>query len=567
MHLVIPIDGQPANLLAGWLGFSLSARILGSSRHAAKEAQMTWTKALPIEKLSANKPVLFREGPKQIAVTMVGEQVLAFDNRCPHEGYPLREGQIDGNCVLTCHWHNWKFNLKDGRNLYGDDNLRTYPTRVEEGFVWLDLSDPDKDVVRDNLLVELKDAFDDRQTGRMARILAKFHFEGLNPSSTIAHALRWSYARFEYGTTHAIGSLPAWLELADDAEAAPDVRLAFLTEALDHMAFDSLRHPDYGFTEARRPYSDGALAQALAEEDESQAIALLNHALDHHKTYADLLPTLLRSVLDHYRDFGHALIYLHGAEKLIQRFGSEVTPFVLKPFVRFLCYSTREDMIPEFSGYRGRAEQIKDRAFSDVKHENLKMPTGLSTNQALDWVVEALDRYDPKSVYDAMMEQVGFYLVAWDTDHAKKVHIPIPKNVDWLDFTHPLTFATALFRFASDYPRVWPAGLLQIACFLGRAKEFVNPESDARPFLIHDMDQFHQETLELIADHGKGLPIFSAHFSKTYTAMHEIRGHLSERSARMVEAGVNRFLNGSMKQKQLRRTVFQAMELVGRGYK
>ena len=42
--------------------------------------------------------------------------------------------------VLTCHWHNWKFDLKTGATIYGGDNLRVYPVKVEDGAVWLDLA-------------------------------------------------------------------------------------------------------------------------------------------------------------------------------------------------------------------------------------------------------------------------------------------------------------------------------------------------------------------------------------------------------------------------------------------
>ena len=50
----------------------------------------------------------------------------ACNNRCPHEGYPLVEGALDAeSCILTCHWHNWKFDLRTGANHYGGDNLRS----------------------------------------------------------------------------------------------------------------------------------------------------------------------------------------------------------------------------------------------------------------------------------------------------------------------------------------------------------------------------------------------------------------------------------------------------------
>jgi len=39
--------------------------------------------------------------------------VYAFDNRCPHMGFPLHRGTVcDG--ILTCHWHHARFDLTTG---------------------------------------------------------------------------------------------------------------------------------------------------------------------------------------------------------------------------------------------------------------------------------------------------------------------------------------------------------------------------------------------------------------------------------------------------------------------
>ena len=87
----------------------------------------TWTLAMPLSKLADGGRKVLRIAGKQIALFRRGEQIYACNNRCPHEGYPLSEGDLDGECVLTCNWHNWKFNLETGENLYGGDRLNVYP--------------------------------------------------------------------------------------------------------------------------------------------------------------------------------------------------------------------------------------------------------------------------------------------------------------------------------------------------------------------------------------------------------------------------------------------------------
>src|SRR4051812_43651097 len=62
-----------------------------------------------------------------------GESGLAIDvlaDACPHEGYPLSQGVVrDG--VLTCKWHNWKFDLATGECRFGGESARRYLARVD----------------------------------------------------------------------------------------------------------------------------------------------------------------------------------------------------------------------------------------------------------------------------------------------------------------------------------------------------------------------------------------------------------------------------------------------------
>jgi len=42
-----------------------------------------------------------------------GEEFFALENRCPHMGAPLSEGEIVDNCVC-CHDHGWIIDLDTG---------------------------------------------------------------------------------------------------------------------------------------------------------------------------------------------------------------------------------------------------------------------------------------------------------------------------------------------------------------------------------------------------------------------------------------------------------------------
>lgn len=67
-------------------------------------------------------------------------RVFAIDNRCPHRGGPLADGIVGGGVVI-CPLHAWKFDLHTGRCLGEDVALETYPVRVVNGRILVQLSE------------------------------------------------------------------------------------------------------------------------------------------------------------------------------------------------------------------------------------------------------------------------------------------------------------------------------------------------------------------------------------------------------------------------------------------
>src|ERR1700688_3104138 len=82
---------------------------------------------IAIETLRQQGRKLLRKNGKHILLMDRDDKIFAIANRCPHEGYPLSEGTEGPGCVLTCNWHNWKFDLASGHALVGRDPVRTYP--------------------------------------------------------------------------------------------------------------------------------------------------------------------------------------------------------------------------------------------------------------------------------------------------------------------------------------------------------------------------------------------------------------------------------------------------------
>ena len=116
--------------------------------------------------------LVVRAGGRQILLTCTPQGLFATANRCPHEGYPLSEGTLQG-CTLTCNWHNWKFDLASGETLVGGDRLRRYPVRTEAGRIWLDLAEPPAAERTAKVLDGLIQALHERDQQRLVRETAR----------------------------------------------------------------------------------------------------------------------------------------------------------------------------------------------------------------------------------------------------------------------------------------------------------------------------------------------------------------------------------------------------------
>jgi nitrite reductase/ring-hydroxylating ferredoxin subunit len=76
-----------------------------------------------------------------VAVFKLDGTHSALDGICPHQGGPLGKGTLTG-CVLTCPWHGWQFDVRDGQSqLSPAVRQTTIETRVEADRVLVHLHD------------------------------------------------------------------------------------------------------------------------------------------------------------------------------------------------------------------------------------------------------------------------------------------------------------------------------------------------------------------------------------------------------------------------------------------
>jgi len=85
----------------------------------------------------ASKTVVI--GEREIALFNVGGTYYAIDNFCPHQGGPLADGWLEGTTV-TCPWHAWCFDLRDGKMTLGDfASVERFDVQVEGSTIMVSL--------------------------------------------------------------------------------------------------------------------------------------------------------------------------------------------------------------------------------------------------------------------------------------------------------------------------------------------------------------------------------------------------------------------------------------------
>lgn len=527
---------------------------------------MAWICAAALRGLG-NGPLTVNHPPRQIVVFTVDDRHFAIDNRCPHEGYPLSAGTLQGedsDCVVTCNWHNWKFRLSDGECLLGGDHVRSYPTRIEAGQLWIDVSDPPLEVIRTEVMRGLRTSYEERDFGRICRELARLHYHGIDPREGVIQAIEWSHDRLEFGTTHSMAATADWLTLAGQVADDLESQLICLAEAVDHYAFDCLREPTYPYPDPDpEPFAPAAFLDAVEVEDHRRAEALAARALEDGLHWCDLEETLAEAALAHYNDFGHSAIYVAKAGELIEKLGGGTERWLVLPLARSIAYAFREDLIPEFRIYAPALARLPTPGDDESRP---KAPFPVSTEKALAWLGEHLATHKVEAVYDSLLEALALSMLHFDTQYGQAYDRPVSQNVSWLDFTHGLTFANACRVLASRYPRLWPQAMAQMACFLGRNRAFLSKEIDRKEWEVEDANAFLENVRERLLDHGMRDPIFSSHLLKTSTAVAAELEVASPSCREALLASLNRFLGSPLKTKHARRLARQAIALVARDF-
>src|SRR5262245_11592781 len=72
------------------------------------------TQPIQASQLDEGKLAAARIDGQPILFAKVEDQIYGFSDRCPHKGFPLHKGKLEGH-ILTCAYHGGKFDVRNGK--------------------------------------------------------------------------------------------------------------------------------------------------------------------------------------------------------------------------------------------------------------------------------------------------------------------------------------------------------------------------------------------------------------------------------------------------------------------
>ena len=407
---------------------------------------------------------------------------FALDNRCPHEGYPLAQGELKG-CSLTCCWHNWKFDVRDGSCTLGGEAVRHYPARDVDGRIEIDLSDPDPESLWPGLLKSFGEGVWKHELGRAVRDGVRLLQAGYAPRELAIEIARLDARHGEYGSSHGLPVCADCLRLAEGLEGphameALAIALDMTGEGIQRLPRRELQAPVVGADETK-------LRAAVEAEDGARAEALLLGAIDAGVPRAEIDRWMYAILADHFLNFGHQLIFFVKAQELLEgtaESGDDVAwREIYAGMLHGIVTGTREDTLPYWAGHQARLDALGAELAELARHTNESVdfdPVALRHSVIHGNAAEAFGAVEAALRAGVSAERVARALSIAGAERLARFDPAIDANPEvaetWLWATHRFTHAAAVRLAVARWndPRCWRL-LFHSAAFvnLGRAMD------------------------------------------------------------------------------------------------
>jgi nitrite reductase/ring-hydroxylating ferredoxin subunit len=458
----------------------------------------------PIDPLPIGTPCLLK-GPGGERLACVRSEDGSVDvvwDLCPHEGYPLSQGVVkDG--ILTCKWHNWKFDLKTGDCTFGGEGVRRLPSSIDERRHLLVVGDVDEATERARISASLRAGLREGDVSRSARDAMRL--AALSGERGLAAAfeviLGDALSRERYGLDHPEASgIDVWTWVARGwLPPEPSVVLA-LTLAGEPLRFLPARERaapvETVWDDARR------VSAALEAEERAEAEGRARHLarLDAERTLTQALLPFVRRAL---YDYGHGAIYAGKAVEIFRAF-PDLGEAALAALTVSLGWATVETALPEWSATReGIArgtmiDKVGTTPFDAVARAAFEEEVLRGEKEAVHATLESIARgIDVADVLVAIGHAAAIRLGRFDLEWTRKDDAAI----GFLEVTHAVTCARAMQELWPMDPRPENLSLAVIAAsFVGKLRKADDPDApppdafvgDARASRLVDAVRAHE---------------------------------------------------------------------------
>jgi nitrite reductase/ring-hydroxylating ferredoxin subunit len=192
-----------------------------------------------LEELRAAGCLTGKAGTQPVCVFWSDGEPFAVDDRCPHLGFPLHRGTVESG-LLTCHWHNARFDLTSGGTLdpWADD-VRAYPVSIEGDSVTV-LVEPEPDRTGHHL-ARLDDGLEQGITLVVAKAVLGLLEEGVEAGEVVRAGVAFGTRYREEGWGAGLTVLSAMANVLPHLD--PVDRPLALVHGLAHVSRDTRGRP------------------------------------------------------------------------------------------------------------------------------------------------------------------------------------------------------------------------------------------------------------------------------------------------------------------------------------
>jgi nitrite reductase/ring-hydroxylating ferredoxin subunit len=463
-----------------------------------------WVPVAAIDDLPVGGRKLFRHYDKRIAVFRTEKDIYAIDNRCPHQGYGLLQGDIKEE-QLTCAWHNWKFELDQGGLCsFGGEAVRSYPVEVRGGQILVDVTDPAAEIIAPRLFESLLEAMGEVDIGRMARDTMRLRQIGAPLAEVVGEGVNYGAPRMEYGWNHSLATLTDCLNLASMFEG--ELQALPVVQGMSVVSHTEVRRPFRPRPDPADPVEIyGSVEDALAaypilvdDERAEEAEALMRGLIRAGVAPHRIRHALLSAITDHFLGYGHPMIYAQKAFEMLDRIGWEEGDTLLGPLVPNMVLSTRYDRLP----YMTKFLKAWEAASPDLR-EIMARQNGMDfeSGRFIGTLLDADARTAFTALNDALAAGVAVPRILDATSRAaakrfRRFDIDIDTDDTnewgWLDVTHNLTYLDALrWAWNVDPSPELLRGVYHAVWFVNFTRQFDErtPRLEPEPFATTDASQ------------------------------------------------------------------------------